>query len=168
MKKGQILVLQVPMPEPLRRVEASELKTKHLHADGDYSGVWLLLFDRIIKYGRMTSGASHPVYVNDRYVMAPSPIPKYDNPRMDHSHALILLGAGREKKIYAVPPYTKVESLAFDDYPFEVEDMSQRTCHLCGGTHVYFDELQGENGQAYYQCNDTSDCLNRLNETRDL
>ncbi len=105
------------MPEPLRRVESSEYKTKNLHAIGDYSGVWLLLFDRIIKYGCMTSGASHPVYVNDRYVMSPSPIPKYDNHSLHDSEALILLGAGREKKIYAVPPYTKVTSLAFDDYP---------------------------------------------------
>ncbi len=52
-------------------------------------------------------GADHPVLVNDRYVTAPSPIPRFDNPKMMRSEALILLGAGREKKIYAIPPYTR-------------------------------------------------------------
>lgn len=164
LKKGQIIVLQVPMPEPLRWVESSEYKTKRLHADAEYSGSWLVLFEKIIKFGKMTGGAAHPVFVHDRYVMSPSPIPKYDNPRLDDSEALILLGAGREKKIYAVPPYTKVVSLAFEDYPFELEDMTGRSCHLCGARDVYFDELENEQtGQVYYQCNDTSDCLKRLN-----
>ena len=95
----QILVLQVPEPEPLRRVEKSAYKTKILHSENDYSGAWLMLFEQIMKYGRTATGADHPVYVNNRYVMAPSPIPRYDNPKMHQSEALILLGAGREKKI---------------------------------------------------------------------
>ena len=53
--------------------------------------------------------------------MAPSPIPKFDNPKMDRMAALQLFGAGREKRIYAVPPYTKVKSLDFEDHPFEIE-----------------------------------------------
>jgi alpha-D-ribose 1-methylphosphonate 5-phosphate C-P lyase len=164
LKQGQILVLQVPMPEPLRWVEPSEYKTKRLHADGEYTGAWLVLYEKIIKFGGMTTGASHPVLVHDRYVMAPSPIPKYDNPQLNESDALILLGAGREKKIYAVPPYTKVVSLGFEDYPFEVENQEGRSCRLCGATNVYFDELQDEaTGETYFQCNDSSYCLNRLN-----
>lgn len=164
LKEGQILVLQVPLPEPLRAVEPSEYKTKRLHADREYSGAWLVLFEKIVKFGKVTTGAGHPVYVHDRYVMAPSPIPKYDNNKLNDSEALILLGAGREKKIYAVPPYTKVVSLAFDDYPFELEDQTGRKCRLCGATNVYFDELQDEQtGEVYFQCNDTSYCLERLN-----
>lgn len=164
LQKGQILVLQVPLPEPLRSVEPSEYKTKRLHADREYSGAWLVLFEKIVKFGKVTTGAAHPVYVHDRYVMTPSPIPKYDNPKLNDSEALILLGAGREKKIYAVPPYTKVVSLAFDDYPFELEDQTGRKCRLCGATNVYFDELQNEKtNEVYFQCNDTSYCLERLN-----
>ena len=53
--------------------------------------------------------------------MAPSPIPKFDNPKLGASPALMLFGAGREKRLYAVPPYTRVESLDFDDHPFEVQ-----------------------------------------------
>lgn len=164
LNKNQILVLQVPVPEPLRGVEPSEYVTKRLHGEMEYSGVWLMLFEQIIKYGQMTTGADHPVFVNDRYVMAPSPIPKYDNHKLNNSEALILLGAGREKKIYAVPPYTKVVSLAFEDYEFKVENFEDKVCRLCGKTGVYMDELVDEKtGETYYQCNDTSNCLENLN-----
>lgn len=165
----QILVLQVPTPEPLREVEKREYVTKRLHAEEEYSGAWLLLFEQIMKYGKTATGADHPVYVNHRYVMAPSPIPRFDNPKMNASKALILLGAGREKKIYAIPPYTDVTSLAFEDYPFAVETFSGQACHLCGATDVFLDELVNEEtGKTYYQCNDTSYCLTRLNDTEDL
>lgn len=124
-----------------------------------------MLFEQIIKYGEMATGADHPVMVNDRYVMAPSPIPKFDNPKMNDSEALILLGAGREKKIYAVPPHTKVESLAFEDYEFKRENVTGKVCRLCGKTGVYMDELVDEiTGETYYQCNDTSNCISSLNE----
>lgn len=165
LKNGQILVLQVPIPEPLRAVEPSEFVTKNLHGEKEYSGAWLMLFEQIIKYGDMATGADHPVMVEDRYVMAPSPIPRFDNPKLNYSEGLILLGAGREKKIYAIPPYTKITSLAFDDYPFKVEDFQGKKCRLCGAEKVYMDELVDEKTkETYYQCNDTSYCLSRLNK----
>lgn len=161
----QIYILQVPEPEPLRQVEAREYMTKILHSENDYSGAWLMLFEQIMKFGKTSTGADHPVYVNQRYVMAPSPIPRFDNPKLHQSEALILLGAGREKKIYAVPPYTDVKSLAFDDYPFTVESFSEKHCHLCGATEVFMDELLDPvSGETIFQCNDTSYCIERLNE----
>lgn len=165
--KNQILVLQVPTPEPLRMFERSEFETKKLHGENEYSGAWLMLFEQIIKYGSMTTGADHPVLVNDRYVMAPSPIPKFDNHKMNYSEALILLGAGREKKIYAVPPYTKVVSLAFEDYPFKIESFKNKVCRKCGRSGVYMDELIDEvTKDTYYQCNDTSICNCVSNERK--
>ncbi len=168
LNEEQILVLQVPIPEPLRLVEPSEYKTKRLHAENDYSGAWLMLFEQIMKYGSMSTGADHPVLVYGRYVMAPSPIPRFDNPKLTCSKALILLGAGREKKIYAVPPYTEVVSLAFDDYPFRVESFENKKCRICGATEVFMDEIIDEKtGMASYQCNDTSYCLKKLNNSAD-
>lgn len=164
LKEHQILILQVPLPEPLRYNEPSEFVTQRLHAEQEYSGAWLMLFEQIMKYGHMSTGADHPVMVQDRYVMAPSPIPRFDNPKMNYSKALILLGAGREKKIYAVPPFTKVVSLAFDDYPFEAESFEGASCWQCGATGVFLDELIDEGtGETYHQCNDTSYCISRLN-----
>ncbi len=157
----QILVLQVPKPEPLRSYEPSEQKTKVLHAEKDYSGAYLGIFEEIVRHGTMTSGASHPVMVNDRYIMTPSPIPKWDNPKMHQSEALILLGAGREKKIHAVPPYTTVQSLEFEDVPFEIESFDEPCVH-CGATGVFMDQLfDVQTGRPYYQCNDTGLCKRR-------
>lgn len=167
--KEQILVLQVPTPEPLRDIEPRESITKRLHAEADYTGVWLELFEQIMRYGRAATGADHPVMVNKRYVMAPSPIPRFDNLKLHNAKNLTLLGAGREKKIYAVPPYTSIESLDFDDYPFSPENFDGLSCNLCGSSGVYLDELvDPQNGNTYYQCNDTSFCAStrtqQLNE----
>ncbi|MCL1950282.1 MAG: alpha-D-ribose 1-methylphosphonate 5-phosphate C-P-lyase PhnJ [Turicibacter sp.] len=159
----QILVLQVPYPEPLRYIEPSEYVTKRLHGDKEYSGAWLMLFEQIMKHGKMATGADHAVFVHDRYLMAPSPIPRFDNPKMHDSEALILLGAGREKKIHAVPPFTKVESIAFDDYPFEVEQFTDKSCIKCGATHTFMDEIIS-GLKTVHQCNDSSHCLSRMNQ----
>ena len=164
LSRDQILVLQVPLPEPLRTVEPREEKTRRLHGENDYSGIYLILFEQVMRLGRVATGPDHPVLVNNRYVMAPSPIPRFDNAKLDHSEALILFGAGREKKIYAVPPYTRVVSLDFEDEEFEPEDFTGKQCRLCGATEVFLDELQDEaTGEQVYQCNDTDNCLSRLN-----
>ena len=163
--EGQVLVLQVPVPEPLRTFEPSEAATRVLHAEADYTGAWLGLFDQIVRFGSMTTGANHPVLVNGRYVMSPSPIPRYDTLKLNMSENLTLLGAGREKKIYAVPPYTRVEPLDFEDYPFTVENLEGRRCARCGAVGVYFDELVNEEtGETYYLCNDTAFCAVRCAE----
>lgn len=164
LNENQILVLQVPTPEPLRIVEGSEYITKRLHADKEYSAAYLMLFEQIMKHGEMSTGADHPVLVNDRYVMAPSPIPRFDNRKINNSKGLILLGAGREKKVYAVPPYTKVESLAFEDYSFKEENFDKKQCKLCGTRNVFLDEIiDDKTKETYYQCNDSSFCLMKLN-----
>lgn len=98
LRKDQLLVLQVPEPEPLRKIEKSEYKTKRYHAEKEYSGAYLMLFEQIMRYNQTSQGADYPVMVNNRYVMNPSPIPRFDNPKIHQSDALILFGAGREKK----------------------------------------------------------------------
>lgn len=155
----QTLVLQVPMPEPLRDFEPKEAVTRQLHAEAEYTGAWLGLFDQIIKFGTTTTAADHPVRVNERYVMAPSPIPRFDNMKLNQSKNLTLFGAGREKKIYAVPPYTTIQPLDFEDYPFAVESFEGKQCSKCGAVEVYLDELvQEDTGEVYYLCNDTAYC----------
>lgn len=162
LRNDQILVLQVPTPEPLRIVEPREAVTKQMHAEAEYSGMWLSLFEDLTQYGKISISAEYPVIVEDRYVTNPSPIPRYDNHKLNDSDALYLFGAGREKKIYAIPPHTKVESMCFADVPFETEDFSGKHCHLCGATGVYLDELVNEDtGEKYYECNDTGYCKAR-------
>jgi alpha-D-ribose 1-methylphosphonate 5-phosphate C-P lyase len=94
-------------------------------------------------------------------VMDPSPTPKFDNPKMHMSEALQLFGAGREKRIYAVPPYTEVVSLDFEDHPFEVQTFTE-PCALCGAEGVYLDEVVlDDHGGHMFVCSDTDHCEGR-------
>ena len=163
MTDGQILVFQVPIPEPLRIVEASEEATKKMHAEKDYAAVWLQLYESLVKYQRVVIASEYPCFVEDRYMMNPSPIPKFDNPKLHEAECLYLFGAGREKKIYAIPPHTKVVSLAFDDVPFERESFAGKRCRLCGSDHTYLDEVfDSATGGRFYQCSDTSYCREQI------
>jgi alpha-D-ribose 1-methylphosphonate 5-phosphate C-P lyase len=99
--------------------------------------------------------------VNERYLMSPSPIPAFDNPKMHHMAALQLFGAGREKRIYAVPPYTPVRSLDFEDHPFRPIRAPQ-ACAICGSTTSYLDELVTDDaGGRAFICSDTDYCRER-------
>jgi alpha-D-ribose 1-methylphosphonate 5-phosphate C-P lyase len=159
MRDGQILVFQVPIPEPLRIVEAREEITKKMHSEKDYAPMWLQLFESLVKYKKVTIASEYPCMVEERYLMNPSPIPKFDNPRLHNAECLYLFGAGREKKIYAIPPYTKVVSLAFDDVPFEKESFRGKKCRFCGSTDTFLDEVfDRQTGEKFYQCSDTSYC----------
>lgn len=162
MRNDQILVLQVPTPEPLRAVEPRESVTKQMHAEAEYSGMWLSLFEDLTKYGEVSISSEYPVMVEDRYVMNPSPIPRYDNKKLNDSETLYLFGAGREKKIYAIPPHTEVISMCFEDVPMKEEDFEGKTCRLCGAQGVYLDEMIDEStGNKVYECSDTGYCQKR-------
>jgi len=159
MASGQILVFQVPIPEPLRIVEAREEVTKKMHAEKDYAPIWLQLYESLVKYKKVTLSSEYPCMVEGRYIMNPSPIPRFDNPKLHKAECLYLFGAGREKKIYAIPPHTEVISLAFDDVMFEKENFKGKKCRLCGSTDTYLDEVfDVQTGDKFYQCSDTSYC----------
>jgi alpha-D-ribose 1-methylphosphonate 5-phosphate C-P lyase len=157
----QIIVYQVPVPEPLQRLEPREAESRRMHALADYGLMHVKLYEDIARYGHVSTTYDYPVLVNGRYVMAPSPIPKFDNPKMHMSPALQLFGAGREKRIYAVPPYTAVESLAFEDHPFEIQRWA-RPCALCGATDSFLDEVvTDDRGGRMFMCSDTDYCGER-------
>ena len=157
----QIMVYQVPIPEPLRWLEPREIETRKMHALEEYGSMHVKLYEDITRNGRIAIGFNYPVIVNHRYVMSPSPIPKFDNPKMDRSPALQLFGAGREKRIYAVPPYTKVKSLDFEDHPFQVERW-ERCCGLCGADDSFLDEIiVDDQGERLFVCSDTDYCSQR-------
>jgi len=164
LNKEQILVLQVPIPEPLRIVEPREEVTKKMHAEKDYAPVWLQLYESLVKYRKITIASEYPCMVEGRYMINPSPIPRFDNPKLHKAQCLYLFGAGREKKIYAIPPHTEVISLAFDDVPFEKEDFTNKHCCLCNSINTYLDECFDQiSGEKFYQCSDTSYCKENRN-----
>ncbi|MDB5316909.1 MAG: phnJ [Rhodospirillales bacterium] len=158
LREDQILVYQVPMPEPLFRLEPRIAETKRMHALADYGLMHTKLYEDIARLGRIGTAYNYPVMVNDRYLMSPSPIPAFDNPKMDRMPALQLFGAGREKRIYAVPPYTPVRSLDFEDHPFRAI-RAPHACTLCGSAASYLDEVvTNDQGGRVYVCSDTDFC----------
>ncbi|KAF0221980.1 MAG: hypothetical protein FD176_3029 [Rhodospirillaceae bacterium] len=164
LSEGQIMVYQVPIPEPLRWLEPRETETRKMHALADYGAMHVKLYEDIARFGHIATTYDYPVLVGGRYLMRPSPIPKFDNPKMDNSPALQLFGAGREKRIYAVPPYTSVKSLDFEDHPFEVQRWDQ-ACALCGSTESFLDEVvTDDQGGRMYVCSDSDYCGERRQE----
>jgi len=157
----QILVYQVPIPEPLRFLEPREPETRRMHALEDYGLMHVKLYEDITRHGHIATTYAYPVKVDGRYVMDPSPTPKFDNPKMDNCPALQLFGAGREKRIYALPPYTRVVSLDFDDHPFEPTPITGK-CELCGADGAFLDEIvTDDRGGRMFVCSDTDYCQSR-------
>ena len=158
LRDDQIIVYQVPQPEPLYRLESSRVETKRMHALADYGLMHVKLYEDISRLGQISISYDYPVMVNARYLMSPSPIPAYDNPRLSGMAALQLFGAGREKRIYAIPPWTDVRSLDFDDHPFRPINV-QRPCGLCGTVTSYKDEvITDDRGGRMFVCSDTDHC----------
>jgi alpha-D-ribose 1-methylphosphonate 5-phosphate C-P lyase len=97
--------------------------------------------------------------VNGRYIMSPSPIPRWDISRLHRAESLTLLGAGREKRVYAVPPHTEVAPLEFQDIPFAPESFAGLACARCGSRGTYLDEIYDEaSGEKLHVCSDSGYC----------
>lgn len=162
--EGQIMVYQVPMPEPLFRLEPRINESRKLHALGEYGLMRVRLYEDIVRHGAIATTYDYPVIVGNRYLTSPSPIPKFDNPKLHMNPALQLFGAGRERRLYAIPPYTSVESLDFDDHPFEVQKWDA-CCAICGATDSFLDEvITDDAGSRMYVCSDSDYCGSRTDD----
>ena len=167
LSEGQVMVFQVPISEPLRWLEPREAETRTMHALGEYGAMHVRLYEDIARYGHIATTYDYPVTVNGRYMMRPSPIPKFDNPKLNMNPALMLFGAGREKRVYAVPPYTRVASLDFEDHPFTIEKWSER-CAQCGSHDSFLDEIiLDDQGSRRYVCSDTEYCGQRQQSAKE-
>ncbi|MGH2549504.1 MAG: alpha-D-ribose 1-methylphosphonate 5-phosphate C-P-lyase PhnJ [Thermomicrobiales bacterium] len=162
LRNDQIMIYQVPLPEPLRMVERRETETRRMHGEGDYSLMWVALYEDVVRNGRITRASGYPVLVNNRHIMSTSPVPRWDLPALHYAENLSLYGAGREKRIYAIPPHTSVVPLAFDDYPFEIEQFAGKHCVLCGATDTFLVPTPNDKGETYYVCSDTAWCFDRI------
>ena len=161
--EAQTIVYQVPMPEPLFRLEPRRAETTTMHGLAEYGLMNVKLYEDIAQLGMISKTYDYPVLVNERYLTSPSPIPKFDNPKMHMNPALQLFGAGREKRLYAIPPYTAVRSLDFEDHPFEVQRW-EHACALCGAADSFLDEMIVDDaGSRLFVCSDSDHCAQRRN-----
>jgi alpha-D-ribose 1-methylphosphonate 5-phosphate C-P lyase len=129
-----------------------------MHAYQEYGLMHVKLYEDITRHGHIATTYDYPVVINGFYVMASSPIPKFDNPKMHQAPMLQLFGAGRESRIYAVPPFTDVVPLDFDDHPFAVQAWDQ-SCAICGAGDSFLDEIITDDlGGKIFVCSDTDYC----------
>jgi alpha-D-ribose 1-methylphosphonate 5-phosphate C-P lyase len=158
------------MADSLRWVEPALEHATEMHAEGDYGRMWVYMYESVVRSGDMDVAAQYPVMVEERYMMDTTPIPRYDVPRLHMAETLYLFGAGREKRVYAVPPYTKVVPLQFEDYPFTTEQNPEHRCEICGSNDTYltstFIQAQSPRTEGHWRrtCSDTSYCQKRLIE----
>jgi alpha-D-ribose 1-methylphosphonate 5-phosphate C-P lyase len=152
----QILVLQVPQPEVLRGVERYEFRTRQMHAEADYARMWVSLYEAFVRFGTLMRGSGYPTKVNGRYLATPSPIPRWDTPNLNMANCLYLFGAGREKRIHAIPPHTKVEPLEFEDVRFHVEEFKDILCSASGQDKAFMDEIFDDAERRRHVINDSN------------
>jgi alpha-D-ribose 1-methylphosphonate 5-phosphate C-P lyase len=162
LRADQVIVYQVPMPEPLAKLEPSRAETRRMHALADYGLMHVKLYEDIARLGSVSISYDYPVMVHGRYLMSPSPIPAFDTPKMHRMKALQLFGAGREQRVYAIPPYTDVRPLDFEDHPFRLT-RAPHICARCGAANSYLDEVvTDDQGGRMFACSDTDYCAGRL------
>jgi alpha-D-ribose 1-methylphosphonate 5-phosphate C-P lyase len=128
---------------------------RQMHADADYGRMWLQLYEQIVRSGRVMQGASYPSLVHGRHVMTPSPIPRWDVPKLHMAQHLTILSAGREKRIFAVPPYTRVEPLVFSDVPYRVEEHGHLICTRSGTKGFFMNEIPQDDGSSSFEVSDS-------------
>ena len=72
-----------------------------------------------------------------------------------------LFGAAREQRIYALPPYTHVVSLDFDDHPF-APSKADHDCDLCAASDSDLDAVITDDlGARMFVCSHTDFCRSR-------
>lgn len=97
----------------------------------------------------------------ERYVVNPSPIPKFENPNLYMSAARHLFGAGREQRIYAIPSHTRVVRLDFENCPFDA-GKAGHVCALFAEDESDLDEvIVNDAGGRMFVFSDTDHCRER-------
>ena len=133
-----------------------------MHALAEYGLMHVKLYEDIARFGHIATTYAYPVKVERALRDGPSPTPKFDNPKMHIAPALQLFGAGREKRIYAIPPYTEVVSLDFEDHPFERTRLRRALRAVRRGQFLSRrDRHPDDKGGRMFVCSDTDYCETR-------
>jgi len=168
LRADQILVFQVPYPDPLVVVEPNAAKRRRMHGRADYARLWVKPYEDMVAFDEITISHRYPTRINGHYIIDPSPIPRFDVPKLHQADCLYLFGAGREKRIYAVPPHTDAVPITFNDVTFAVESFRDKatgkrhTCRRCGADDSFLDEFLDDAGARVFQCSDAAYCAMRL------
>ena len=162
LQENQILVYQVPIPEPLRFLEPRETETRRMHALAEYGLMHVKLYEDIAHHGHIATTYAYPVKVDGRYVMDPSPTPKFDNPKMDDCAGAAAVRR-RPREAHLRDPavharWCRSISRIIRSSAIGIE----APCALCGADDTYLDEVViDDRGGRMFVCSDTDYCEGR-------
>jgi hypothetical protein len=119
------------------------------------------LYEDIARFGHIATSYAYPVKVNARYVMDPSPTPKFDNPKMHMPGAAAVRRRPREAHL-CDPALHRGVSLDFEDHPFEALQ-AQGLLRAVRVEDSYLDEMivTDDKGSRMFVCSDTDYCETR-------
>ena len=120
--------------------------------------MWVAIYEDIVRRGELSGAAGYPVLVNGRYIMAPSPIPRWDIPKLNMADAPVPLRRRPREAPLRRAALHRVVPLEFEDYRFEVESFEGKRCARCGATDTFLDETVQTDGGKLYTCSDTAYC----------
>jgi alpha-D-ribose 1-methylphosphonate 5-phosphate C-P lyase len=89
-------------------------------------------------------------------VATPTPIPSWDVPNLSMARCLYLFGAGREKRIHCIPPFTRVAPLEFEDIRFKVEEFVGIKCSVTDQDKAFLDQIYADDFSRSYVVNDSN------------
>ena len=138
---SQVLVYQVPIPEPLRFLEPRETETRRMHALADYGVMHVKLYEDIARHGHIATTYAYPVKVDGRYVMDPSPTPKFDNPKMNNCAGA---AAVRRRPREAHLCHSALHRRWYRSISRTIRSSAiatKATCALCGSAESFLDEV---------------------------
>lgn len=130
-----------------------------MYLEEDYSRMWVYFYEDIVRFNDIFIVVEYLCKVNDRYLMNLLFIFRFDIKKLNMLDNLFLFGVGREKRIYVIFLYIKVEFLEFEDYKFEEEKFEGKYCSLCNSINIFLDEVYDSDiNEKYYSCLDISYC----------
>ena len=128
---------------PSRCASSSRARPRRarMHALAEYGLMHVKLYEDIARHGQIATTYDYPVMVNGRYLMDPSPIPEFDNPKM---HRIAGAAAVRRRPREAHLRRAALHRGASASTSRTIRSRCRRfdqPCALCGADDVYLDEV---------------------------
>ena len=102
--------------------------------------MYVKLYEDITRHGRIATGFDYPAMVADRYLMSPSPIPKFDNPKLDNEPLPSCFSGpgGKSGSTRYRPLHQGQEPGLRGPSLYQVETWDRQKCALCGSADILF------------------------------
>ena len=159
---GQVLVYQVPIPEPLRFLEPRETETRRMHALGEYGLMHVKLYEDIARFGHIATSYAYPVKVECALCDGPVADAEIRQSEDGQLPGAATVRRGPRKAHLRDPAahrrwYRSISRIIRSTrYRFDAP------CALCGAGDSYLDEIvTDDKGGRMFVCSDTDYCESR-------